>query len=198
MIEKIMKAVKSNNKRRGRNITIGAVIGFLLSCTAVMGADEVKLNITLNGEKIEFNGEEYGSGNSEFLDNTFENGIYTNNMIISAESSTDEVYGIKLEKASNSINLIASQSPISLINNGTISVENNDENNMSNQAFGIYNGIELTNLINNGIISVVNKEKAAYGIYNRVGLINLVNNGEINVKGGSTNTDTAGILTFKR
>ena len=37
MIEKIMKAVKSSNKRRGRNITIGAVIGFLLSCTAVMG-----------------------------------------------------------------------------------------------------------------------------------------------------------------
>ena len=196
MIEKIMKAVKSNNKRRGRNITIGAVIGFLLSCTAVMGADEVKLNITLNGEKIEFNGKEYGSENSEFLDNTFENGIYTNNMIISAESSTDNVYGIKLEKASNSINLIASQSPISLINNGTISVENNVENNnMVKQAYGIYNGIELTNLINNGIISVVNKEKAAYGIYNRVGLMNLVNNGEINVKGGSTNTDTAGILT---
>ena len=39
MIEKIMKAVKSSNKRRGRNITIGAVIGFLLSCTAVIGAD---------------------------------------------------------------------------------------------------------------------------------------------------------------
>ena len=193
MIEKIMKAVKSNNKRRGRNITIGAVIGFLLSCTAVMGADEVKLNITLNGEKIEFNGEEYGSGNSEFLDNTFENGIYTNNMIISAESSTDEVYGIKLEKASNSINLIASQSPISLINNGTISVENNDENNMSNQAFGIYNnGIELTNLINNGIISVVNKKKAAYGIMSTglTNLVNLVNNGEINVQGESTNLDS--------
>ena len=40
MIEKIMKAVKSSNKRRGRNITIGAVIGFLLSCTAVMGAGD--------------------------------------------------------------------------------------------------------------------------------------------------------------
>ena len=42
MIEKIMKAVKSSNKRRGRNITIGAVIGFLLSCTAVMGATSDK------------------------------------------------------------------------------------------------------------------------------------------------------------
>ena len=28
MIEKVMKAVKRGNKRRGRNITIGAVIGF--------------------------------------------------------------------------------------------------------------------------------------------------------------------------
>ena len=40
MIEKIMKAVKSSNKRRGRNITIGTVIVFLLSCTAVMGVTE--------------------------------------------------------------------------------------------------------------------------------------------------------------
>ena len=39
MIEKIMKAVKSGNKKRGRNITIGAVVGMLVSCTAVMGAD---------------------------------------------------------------------------------------------------------------------------------------------------------------
>ena len=35
MIEKIMKAVKSGNKKRGRNITIGAVVGMLVSCTAV-------------------------------------------------------------------------------------------------------------------------------------------------------------------
>ncbi|WP_319796330.1 hypothetical protein [Fusobacterium ulcerans] len=42
MIEKIMRAVKSNNKKRGRNITIGAVVGMLLSCTAVMGADTDK------------------------------------------------------------------------------------------------------------------------------------------------------------
>ena len=54
MIEKIMKAVKSSNKRRGRNITIGAVIGFLLSCTAVMGADSY-LWIKEDSGKIQFN-----------------------------------------------------------------------------------------------------------------------------------------------
>ena len=37
MIEKIMKAVKSGNKKRGRNITIGAVVGMLLSCTGGNG-----------------------------------------------------------------------------------------------------------------------------------------------------------------
>ena len=54
MIEKVMKAVKSSNKRKGRNITIGAVIGFLLSCTAVMGEGNY-LWIRENNGAIEFN-----------------------------------------------------------------------------------------------------------------------------------------------
>ena len=56
MIEKVMKAVKSSNKRRGRNITIGAVIGFLLSCTAVMGEEDSYLWIKgENNGEIKFN-----------------------------------------------------------------------------------------------------------------------------------------------
>ena len=51
MIEKILKAVKSSNKKRGRNITVGAVVGFLLSCTAVMGADENYLLIKKRGRR---------------------------------------------------------------------------------------------------------------------------------------------------
>ena len=46
MIEKIMKAVKSGNKKRGRNITVGAVVGMLLSCTVAMGEDVSGLEIT--------------------------------------------------------------------------------------------------------------------------------------------------------
>lgn len=46
MIEKIMKAVKSGNKKRGKNITIRAVVGMLLSCTAVLGGDVSGLEIT--------------------------------------------------------------------------------------------------------------------------------------------------------
>ena len=54
LIEKIMKAVKSSNKKRGRNITVGAVVGFLLSCTSVMGAEETGLEINNlgNGYKL--------------------------------------------------------------------------------------------------------------------------------------------------
>ena len=54
MIEKIIKAIKSNNKKRSRNITIGAVIGFLLSCTAVAGVEDKYLWIKKDGE-IKFN-----------------------------------------------------------------------------------------------------------------------------------------------
>ncbi|WP_294667768.1 hypothetical protein, partial [uncultured Fusobacterium sp.] len=54
MIEKIMKSIKSGNKKTGRNITIGTVVGMLLSCTAVMGADKY-LWIKENGETVKFN-----------------------------------------------------------------------------------------------------------------------------------------------
>ena len=65
MIEKIMKAVKSGNKKRGRNITIGAVVGMLLSCTSVMGADEY---LWIKGDEgIKYNTEEkYVSGSGPF------------------------------------------------------------------------------------------------------------------------------------
>ncbi|MCI6032255.1 hypothetical protein, partial [Fusobacterium varium] len=63
MIEKIMKAVKRGNKKRSRNITIGAVIGFLLSCTAVMGADSY-LWIKGDSGKIQFNTTETADGSN--------------------------------------------------------------------------------------------------------------------------------------
>ena len=51
MIEKIMKAVKRGNKKRGKNITVGAVVGMLLSCTVVMGAGEIGLEIVDGDEE---------------------------------------------------------------------------------------------------------------------------------------------------
>ena len=74
MIEKIMRAVKSNNKKRGRNITIGAVVGILLSCSAVMGAEGNYLWIKNNSGTIEFstNGNPEGTGEIWTEEDTYE------------------------------------------------------------------------------------------------------------------------------
>ena len=98
MIEKIMKAVKRGNKKRSINITVGAVVGFLLSCTAVMGAGEIGLEIGNSGSGIEFSkdgtvfipGKEEGSDKDPYIDNSWDESTktYTNNSAIS-EKITD-------------------------------------------------------------------------------------------------------------
>ena len=179
MIEKIMKAVKRGNKKRSRNITIGAVIGFLLSCTAVMGADEIGLNITQNAdEEIKFNDKEYDSNNHKFSDNTFEDNTYINNMTISGENASGSAHGIKLSLTNETINLI---------NNGMISVNSNASNDTASS--GIYNGGGITTLINNGKISS-NGNKEVYGIFNSSGkkITKFSNSGIISI---SSNTGQA-------
>ena len=176
MIEKIMKAVKRGNKRRSRNITIGAVIGFLLSCTAVAGADEVGLNITVNGSEIEFNGEEYDREAHEFSENTFDGQTYTNNTEISKTSnSSDAAYGIK-------INLNGIATPVEIINNGAISAES-----ASGNVYGIDNvaGSKIS-LINNGTITASSggSMTSSNGINNSGTIENLDNRGTISVSGG--------------
>ena len=79
MIEKIMKSLKRGNKKRSLNITIGAVVGFLLSCTGVMGADNY-LWIRENGNGIEFNTE-------KTADIDGEDGIWKNENPYSDENS---------------------------------------------------------------------------------------------------------------
>ena len=96
MIEKVMKAVKSSNKRRGRNITIGAVIGFLLSCTAVMGAGDYLWIKGDSGEiKFSINGTTTSDGDWK-TENPYENAgniwdtvikTYTNNITLSSNGN---------------------------------------------------------------------------------------------------------------
>ena len=159
MIEKIMKAIKSSNKRRGRNITIGAVIGFLLSCTVVMGADEIGVDITVNSDKIEIDDK------GKFTENTFEDGTYINNMTISLENDSGGTYGIKLSLTDKTINII---------NNGTILIDSDWS------GYGIHNKQgTITTLTNNGTM-LINSSLYGYGIYNIEGTItNLTNNGII-------------------
>ena len=159
MIEKIMKAVKSENKKRGRNITIGTVVGMLLSCTFVMGAttvreDVIELNIANDGSGIKFD--------KVFPENSWKENIYTNNAIILGESSTgtENRIGIKIDGGNKETNL-------TLVNNNTIS---------GKSAHGNGYGILMEhlgenskfNFINNGVVSGESSATEAengYGIY---------------------------------
>ena len=176
MIEKVMKVVKNSNKKRSRNITTGTVIGFLLSCTAVMGTDETALTITVNDSEIEFNGKKYDSKTHGFSENTFDGQTYTNNTEISSISQSGTAYGIKIK-------LYGLATPIEVINNGVISAHGASAN-----AYGIYNDINSkVNLINNGTIYATDSQTDTFGIYNNGGIITELNNrGTVFIKGSST------------
>ena len=183
MIEKIMKAVKSSNKRRGRNITIGTVIVFLLSCTAVMGVTEgnylwIKDN---NGIKFSTDNSEPDSQKNPYEDagNTWSKDVYTNNITLSG----NDVYGLKLELNSKSFEFI---------NNGIIisGIREYDDRQSGYSGYGIHNekSEKIAKLSNNGIIlgniyNVVSNflnRNLGYGIYNENGIItNLDNSGII-------------------
>ncbi|MFV0577812.1 MAG: autotransporter domain-containing protein, partial [Fusobacterium ulcerans] len=175
MIEKIMKTVKSGNKKRGRNITIGAVVGMLLSCTAVMGVDVVGLEI------------EESSGNITFIpsidedtysENTWdeESKTYTNNSRISVENNNDSAYGLKLS---------GDLSEASFINNGSISVTVSERG----TGYGIYNEAgNIGSIINTGSIfgntkGIYNFNSSTIGeIINIGSIISIGNNGIYNNK----------------
>ena len=180
MIEKIMKAVKSSNKRRGRNITIGAVVGFLLSCTAVMGADDNYLFIKDNdGIKFSTDNSEPALTDNPYAENNWleSTETYINNTILSADVTGDEAYGVKLELNSPNFRFI---------NNGAINASSD-----SNKAYGIYfvNG-KVGNIENNGTINGSSDSSNAFGIRieNSGKAGNIENNGTIN---GSSNSKNA-------
>ena len=128
MIEKIMKAVKSGNKKRGRNITVGAVVGMLLSCTAVMGAAEGNYLWIKNDEKtngtIKFSTVDNKAGGGKwdeanpYEENNWDGNVYINNIILSGTdnladfASTTNGYGLRLN---------GDLSRVDFINNGSIS-----------------------------------------------------------------------------
>ncbi|EHO79101.2 autotransporter family protein [Fusobacterium ulcerans] len=177
MIEKILKAVKSSSKKRGRNITVGAVVGFLLSCTAVMGADENYLLIKKEGEEIKFskNGTTAGTDNP-YEENTWDGTEYVNNIAL---NSTSNYYGVKLEGDLGNVNFT---------NNGLITTTRNSE------SFGINNSLYATigNITNNGSITAESTGDAIAGN----GIKNartITNNGSIN---GSTKARDAGDNCF--
>ena len=168
MIEQLMKAVKRGNKKRSINITIGTVVGFLLSCTAVMGADDNYLWIKEDGGAIKFNTgvttDVAGTGGNWSTDNTYtENAwnaatqTYTNNMALSSnrDNGNDSYsnllsYGLRLSGDLRNLNFI---------NNGSIIGTGS-----SDRSYGIYNYDSIGALTNTGLISGANNSEG-YGIY---------------------------------
>ena len=217
MIEKIMKAVKSRNKKRGRNITVGAVVGMLLSCTVVMGTDVSGLEITNDGRKIEFTDKdgtkfEPGTEKDPYPENTWDEvtETYTNNTILSGTSNDSSngcgislngnlgefkfinnalTTGTATEDSSYGIGIDNQRDTTitELINNGSMTGTST-----KSESFGIMNGGTITILTNNGTIKGTSTKDASCGIYSDSGTITtLTNNGTI--KGISTEGASYGI-----
>ncbi len=184
-------------KREGRNITIGAVVGMLLSCTIVMGATidvkakELEITKDTNGN-IKFKD---GSGNSftpesedvnnPYPDNNWNAGTntYTNNSIISGKTEVENPEAHVYEAA-----LKVSTPEINLVNNGVIENEITVKSNNKSKGiygYGIYIDSNLSgSLTNNGIITSTTS-KYAYGIEIASDLTgSLTNNGIITSDSG--------------
>ena len=188
MIEKIMKAVKSSNKRRGRNITIGAVIGFLLSCTAVMGADDNYLWIKGDSGKIQFNtiitDDENGTkGNwkeeNPYSDNNWDTGTktYTNNIELSSNGANGKDRGSDI---SYGLRLSGDLTGVNFVNNGSIIGKMSGSGSDKGYGFGIYNTGAIGNIANAGEISSTGSSSSGsgdgYGIINNSGIMGKIEN----------------------
>ncbi|RGY64808.1 autotransporter domain-containing protein, partial [Fusobacterium ulcerans] len=192
MIEKIMKAVKSGNKKRGRNITIGAVVGMLLSCTAAMGADDKYLWIRENSGEIEFNTKETtdvsGAGGNWKSVNPYEGNewneidkTYTNNMELSISTNNgksgyyDISYVVKISENLSEFNFI---------NNSSITIKGMEDK----DGYGVWNTGTIGNITNNEYITAAasapeNGYETYFGIRNDGTIENITNNGFITVRG---------------
>ncbi|VEH39255.1 Uncharacterised protein [Fusobacterium varium] len=199
MIEKIMKAVKSSNKKRSRNITIGAVIGFLLSCTVVMGEDNY-LWIKEDGGEIKFSTDSTTGADggwkttNPYSDNNWnkdtEPKTYTNNMILSS-NKTDGNYGTNL---SYGLRLSGELTDVNFVNNGSIIGIMRDTSG-SSKGYGIYNSAKMGNIENTGVISgsgIYNGSTNCYGygIYNNSSaeIKDITNTGTISGIGDNTSS----------
>ena len=202
MIEKIIKAVKSSNKKRSRNITIGTVVGFLLSYTAVMGADNY---LWIKGDSgIKFNTQKTtqadGSGVTWSTTNPYENAgniwdtvtkTYTNNTTLLSsdvngkdEDNNDISYGLRLSGSLIGVNFVNNGSITGIMDNG-----------FSNRGYGIHNSAEMGNIENTGVISGSGSggnNAYSYGIFNasskKIG--NIENTGVINGSNNGQNSST--------
>ena len=200
MIEKIMKAVKRGNKKRSINITVGAVVGFLLSCTAVMGADEY-LWIKNDGGNISFSIiDDGGSGTWDVKDpysdnNSWRENTYVNNITLFGKGNGRNNGG----PTGYGVRLSGDLKQVKFINNGSILGEGHYG------SYGIFNeNGSIGTLENNG--SIFSKRHGIYNCANKSDanstIESLINNGNIygedsgiyNGSFGDDNSNITGII----
>ncbi|MHD0315861.1 autotransporter outer membrane beta-barrel domain-containing protein, partial [Fusobacterium varium] len=175
MIEKIMKAVKRGNKRRGRNITIGAVIGFLLSCTAVMGAGDY-LWIKEDSGEIKFSTDSTKEDNGDWkTENPYENAgniwdkdtetkTYINNITLSSSEKNGEYNeGYTNYDISYGLRLSGNLTGVNFVNNGSITGIISGSSSSSSYGYGIYNTGAIGNIANTGVINGYGSSSSSYG-----------------------------------
>ena len=208
MIEKIMKTVKSSNKKRSRNITIGAVVGFLLSCTAVMGADsylwikgdsgEIKFNTT--GDNGEWKTANPYSDNNWDKDTEPKTYTYTNNMTLLSSEKNGEYYdGYSNYDISYGLRLSDNLTDVNFVNNGSIIGIISGSSSSSSYGYGIYNSGTIGDIENTGVINSAGSGSSSYGYgsgimnYNLGTMGNITNTGLISGDGsGSSSSSSSG------
>ncbi|MHD0317495.1 autotransporter outer membrane beta-barrel domain-containing protein, partial [Fusobacterium sp. THCT1E2] len=194
MIEQLMKAVKRGNKKRGINITIGAVIGFLLSYTTVMGTDDNYLWIKgENGIKFSTDTTD-GTGGNWSSDNRYNDEniwnvnteTYINNMALSSSKNNGTYSETYSETRSYGLRLSKDLNDLQFINNGSITGKGSYYN------YGIFNYNSIETLTNRGLIAGI-ADDAGTGIegYDSTIITNLTNSGLIT--GTAINIDSYGI-----
>ena len=203
MIGKLLKMVKSSNKKRGRNITIGAVVGFLLSCTAVIGADEY-LWIKEDSGTIKFStdttsGIDGSWGENPYIENTWNESTqtYENNMTLLGIDNYPNNEGEENEYLKGyGVRLSGNLEEFKFINKGSIM---GSVTTKSNESAGIYNTSSIKELVNEGMIkgTATGSYGYGYGIYNSGSITTLINNGTItgeSEKGDNYGIYNAGII----
>ena len=201
MIEKIMKAIKSGNKKRGRNITVGAVVGMLLSYTAIMGENLVYVSgleirkdasgeIKFSKDTITFDPNDPEDINNPYTENTLiqegEKNTYTNNSTISVANEEGNVIGVRIED-----NRVGKKE-MNFVNNGIIVGIGTD-----NSSF--VQGVKLSGsgLINSGIIAGIgtDNKSGVFGVYYEISRFPIINSGIITVTNGNNGNSCTGMYS---
>jgi hypothetical protein len=167
--------------KRKVKITIATIVAFLIGSSLSL-AETLYIRDGANG--IEFSVDDQNWGENPYSENSFENGIYTNNRKI--ESDYIGIYnkGSNISLINENEIIVDGENVWGIYNNGTIEVLKNNsllKVNGENQTIGIQNKSSTLSIINENKI-IVDGENV-WGIYNNGAVEVLKNNGLLEISG---------------